>query len=73
MEINETKINMSKEEVIKLMKSSRTITQWKDNCSTVKALHNNKYPEYWYGEIVLKKVMEEALKEGIDTIKTLFK
>lgn len=43
---------MSREEVIELMKSSKTEKEWNNNCDKVKKSCNG-YPDFWYSEIIL--------------------
>lgn len=52
--------NMTKQDVINLMKSSKTGYEWNDNCVIVKKSHNNNYPTYWYKEIILSGIYSEV-------------
>lgn len=38
---------MTPDEVVKLMKSSRTAQEWDANCDKVKAAFGGDYPEFW--------------------------
>lgn len=42
---------MDREQVIQLMRSSRTEKEWNDNCKKVKAACNG-YPHFWFEAIV---------------------
>lgn len=43
---------MSENEVVELMKSSKSEKEWNANCDTVKSKCGG-YPSFWYGTIVL--------------------
>jgi hypothetical protein len=49
---------MNQEQVVALMKTSRTEKEWNDNCDKVKAACNG-YPSFWYGAIVVSGLMRE--------------
>ena len=51
---------MNKEEVIKLMKSSKTEAEWDANCDTVKRVCNG-YPPFWFSAIVMSGVAAEVM------------
>jgi len=46
---------MKKEEVIKLMKSSKSEAEWNNNCDKVKKECGG-YPDFWYEEIVKSRL-----------------
>lgn len=46
-----------KEDVVKLMKTSKNSNEWNNNCDKVKAANGNNYPGFWYASIVLSGVM----------------
>lgn len=48
-----------REDVIALMKSSKTEKEWNANCNLVKAA-NRGYPDFWYEAIVLSGVLYET-------------
>lgn len=50
---------MSKDQVITLMKSSKSESEWNENCDTVKKLYKG-YPDYWYKEIILSGLLNEV-------------
>lgn len=52
MELDLTK----QSDVVALMKSSKSESEWNANCDKVKAA-NNGYPSFWYTAIVLSGVM----------------
>lgn len=43
---------MTRQEVIELMNSSKTDKEWDDNCDKVKAAFEG-YPEFWYQDVVM--------------------
>ena len=51
---------MTKDEVIALMRSSKSAVEWRANCDRVKAACNG-YPDFWYEEIVLSGLADEVL------------
>ncbi|MFC1616377.1 hypothetical protein ACFL21_04500 [Patescibacteria group bacterium] len=57
------------EEVVALMKSSRTAEEWGDNCKRVKADFGG-YPKFWYATILLSGLAEKTLNgfEGTDEV-----
>lgn len=42
---------MTQDEVIALMKSSKSASEWNDNCDKVKAACKG-YPDFWYGAVI---------------------
>ena len=48
-----------KNEVVGLMKSSKSEKEWNDNADKVIAA-NNGYPQWWYAEIVLSGVSTQT-------------
>lgn len=57
---------MSQDEVVELMKGSKTQEEWDKNCDQVKAEFGG-YPSFWYGAIVASGVAREtAAKFGSD-------
>lgn len=50
---------MNKQEVIDLMKSSKSKQEWNSNCDKVKAACGG-YPKWWYGEIVMQGIAEQV-------------
>ncbi len=51
---------MTMSEVIDLMKSSRSESEWNANRDHVKRMHDGKYPDYWYGRIMIGGVLSET-------------
>lgn len=47
---------MSKEEVIALMKSSKSDLEWNKNCDLVKEAYNG-YPDWWYMEVIISGLL----------------
>lgn len=52
---------MTRDEVLALMKSSKTTQEWDDNCDKVKAAvrdgriteADDEYPRYWHADVIL--------------------
>jgi hypothetical protein len=44
---------MTKDEAIKLMESSKSVTDWNANADEVKTANNGNYPNWWYREIIM--------------------
>jgi hypothetical protein len=45
-------MDLTKPENVKaLMASSKSKTEWGENCNKVKAANGNRYPSWWYAEI----------------------
>lgn len=44
---------MTKQEVIDLMRSSKTEEEWNENCEKVKEAHGGQYPDYWFASIII--------------------
>ncbi len=64
---------MTKDEVLSLMRSSKSSSEWAANCDKVKSLHPSKfggqYPEYWYEAVIESGLMDEVLGPGSSDIK----
>ncbi len=54
---------MNKQEVIDLMKSSRSEKEWSANCAVVKAAYNGHYPAFWFEAIIRSGVATETMAE----------
>ena len=50
---------MSEQEVVNLMKSSRSEHEWNKNCDKVKAECGG-YPSFWYAAIILSGIAAET-------------
>ena len=50
----------NRENVVALMKSSKSEQEWNVNCDKVKAA-NNGYPAWWYQEIIIGGVQMETV------------
>jgi len=48
---------MTEQEVLTLMKSSRSEYEWNLNCDAVKRAHNGGYPSFWYSLIIASGVL----------------
>lgn len=55
---------MTKQEVIDLMKSSKSKQEWNDNCDKVKKACNG-YPDFWFVEIVMSGLADKTLGQSI--------
>jgi hypothetical protein len=60
---------MNKQEVIDLMKSSKSNKDWNTNCDIVKLENGGGYPNYWYAEVILSGLCDATLGAGSSTIK----
>ena len=60
---------MKKEEVLKLMASSKNEAEWNDNCDKVKAKNKGVYPSFWREEVVLSGLMDKTVGDGSSQIK----
>lgn len=52
---------MSQEEVVNLMKSSTSETEWSANCDKVKKAGGGQYPSFWYGAIVMSGLASQVM------------
>jgi len=50
---------MSENEVVELMKSSKSEKEWNANCNLVKSKCGG-YPSFWYGAIVISGVASKT-------------
>ena len=50
---------MTREDVIALMKSSKSVEEWNKNADAVKAEFGG-YPDYWYTEIMVLQISNEV-------------
>lgn len=50
---------MNKQEVVDLMKSSKSETEWNANCDKVKKTFGG-YPDFWYTAIVLSGIAADV-------------
>lgn len=48
---------MDKQEVVDLMRGSKTVEDWNTNCDTVKAAHDGAYPGYWFATFIMSGLM----------------
>jgi hypothetical protein len=46
-------IKMTQEEVVALMRSSKSEQEWDQNCDIVKTCNDGKYPDFWFVAIVM--------------------
>ena len=44
---------MTEQEVVDLMQSSKSESDWNSNCDVVKEAHGGEYPGYWYLAIII--------------------
>ncbi len=51
---------MTQDQVVSLMKTSRSKAEWNRNCDQVKKAHGGKYPDYWYSAIVLSGIANDV-------------
>ena len=57
---------MTQQEVIDLMKSSKSEEDWNKNCDLVKQKCNG-YPPFWYKEIILSGLADEIMQKFGET------
>lgn len=50
---------MTEEQVVELMKSSKSEAEWNTNCDKVKAAFAGAYPQWWYKTIILSGIANE--------------
>ena len=48
---------MTEQEVVKLMRTSKSEIEWNSNCDKVKAKFKSTYPPFWYKAIILSGVV----------------
>lgn len=53
------RVEMNEKEVVELMKTSKTESEWNDNCDKVKKACGG-YPSFWYPAVVMSGVMAET-------------
>lgn len=53
---------MSAQEVMDLMESSRSESEWNNNCDKVKAACGG-YPAFWFAAIVVSGVMDRTVQK----------
>ena len=59
---------MTKKEVLSLMGSSKTESEWNLNCDKVKEAFGG-YPSFWYSEVILSGLCDKTLGENSSDIK----
>lgn len=55
---------MTRTEVISLMRSASTHGEWADNCARVKQMNGGAYPSFWYTD-VLEAGIFDALRRRV--------
>jgi hypothetical protein len=53
---------MNEQQVVDLMKSSKNVDEWNNNCDKVKAAFGGQYPSFWFSVIILGGVHNETKK-----------
>lgn len=61
--------SMTREQVIALLRTSTTPTEWDANCDIIKKAHNGGYPSWWYGVVIQSGLMDQILGPGASQIK----
>lgn len=51
---------MTEQEVVNLMKSSKSESEWNANCDKVKASFDGSYPSFWWDAIMQSGVMSKT-------------
>ena len=64
---------MDKQEVVNLMKSSKSENEWDANCDKVKAACDG-YPDFWYSNIVMSGLFNDVSSKwgGTDQIQIYY-
>lgn len=52
---------MNEQQVVELMKSSRSESDWNANCNKVKAACGGCYPSFWYTAIIKSGIAAEVM------------
>jgi hypothetical protein len=50
----------TQEDVVELMRGSKSEKEWNANCDKVKKAFGNKYPDFWYGAVIVSGVAKES-------------
>lgn len=50
---------MTKDEVISLLRTTRSEQQWNDACDKIKQAFGGKYPDWWFLEVLASGLMAE--------------
>lgn len=53
---------MTRDEVVALMKTSRSEAEWNSNCDKVKEAFGRQYPDFWWEAIQLSGVASNVIK-----------
>ncbi len=61
---------MTRDEVLSLMRSSKTEADWNANCDKVKAAHNGEYPPYWFSDVIQSGPIAEVMGPGAGELVT---
>ncbi len=62
---------MTQDEVLSLMRSSKTSAEWDANCYKVKVAHNGEYPPYWFSEVIRSGLIKEVMGPGAGEIEII--
>ena len=52
---------MTRNEVVRLMKTSKSEKEWNENCQKVKKAHNGSYPNYWFATFISNGLINDIL------------
>lgn len=55
---------MTEDNVVELMKQSKTQEEWNTNCNTVKAAFNGQYPDFWETAVVAADLENKTKKKN---------
>ena len=58
---------MNEVQVIELMRSSKSETEWNNNCDEVKKACGG-YPCFWFAAIIMSGLMDEVMGDGSSTM-----
>lgn len=53
---------MTEDQVVNLMKSSKSEQEWNSNCDKVKKAFGGDYPDFWFKSIILSGVGQETAR-----------
>ena len=59
------KQQMTKEEVVALMKSSKSYIGWAKNCDMITRLFGGRVPWFWHDEIIKSGLLEKTKKNWV--------
>ncbi len=52
-------------DVVNLMKSSKSETEWNANCDKVKSANGGDYPSFWFAAIIMSGIINMPLSQQV--------